>query len=108
MVRRLLRYAVPGMLLGGCLATNGLAQNAVVPEAAARQWLSYVDGADYAKGWDRAGDPFKARNSAALLQAKIGPVREPLGAVMERRLFQVRFSDSAPGLPPGKYAAVQF
>jgi len=88
-------------------AFASLAQDAA-PEAAARQWPSYVDGGDYAKGWDRAGDAFKARNSPALLQGKIAPVREPLGAVMERRLFQVRFSDSAPGLPPGKYAAVQF
>jgi hypothetical protein len=84
-----------------------LAQGAA-PQAAARQWLSYVDGADYAKGWGRAGEPFKARNSPALLQARLAPVREPLGAVLERRLASVTLTDSAPGLPSGKYASVQF
>ncbi len=111
---RPVRAAAPdfaaGMLaIALCLfpAFASLAQGAS-PEAAARQWLSYIDGADYAKGWGRAGEPFKARNNAALLQARIAPVREPLGAVLERRLSMVTLAESAPGLPPGKYAAVQF
>jgi len=35
-------------------------------------------------------------------------VREPLGAIMQRKLFNVTFSNTAPGLPEGKYAIVQF
>lgn len=78
------------------------------PEAAAKQWLTYLDGGDYAKGWDRAGGPFKARNTAAVLKDRIGPLRERLGAILERRLFRVTLSNTAPGLPDGTYASVQF
>lgn len=91
-----------------CLCLPAFAQSIANPDAAARQWLLFVDGGDYAKGWDRAGIPFKAQITAPVLQSKIAPVREPLGAIMERRLFKVTYSSTAPGLPDGKYAAVQF
>lgn len=85
-----------------------LAQPSATPDAAAKRWLFDVDGGDYAKGWDRAGGPFKAQMTAPVLQSKIAPVREPLGAIMQRKLFNVTFSNTAPGLPEGKYAIVQF
>jgi hypothetical protein len=85
-----------------------MAQQLATPDAVAKQWLFYVDGGDYAKGWERAGNPFKAQIAAPVLQSKIAPAREPLGAIMERKLFHVKFSNTAPGLPDGKYAAVQF
>ena len=108
MIRNVLAVAATAVGLGAAMPTACLAQNAATPESAARQWLSYVDGGDYAKGWERAGNPFKAKNTQTVLQDKIAPVREPLGAVMERRLFKLTLSDSAPGLPAGHYAAVQF
>lgn len=94
--------------LSACLSFGVMAQPLATPDAAAKQWLLYVDGGDYAKGWQRAGDPLKAQITAPTLQSKIAPVREPLGAIMERRLFHVTFSNTAPGLPEGKYAVVQF
>jgi Protein of unknown function (DUF4019)/SPOR domain len=94
--------------LSVCLSFNGFAQSLATPDAGAKQWLLYVDGGDYLKGWQRAGSPFKAQVTAPVLQSKIAPVREPLGAIMERRLFKVTFSNTAPGLPEGKYAIVQF
>jgi len=80
----------------------------MTPDAAARQWLSTIDGSDYARGWDRAGSPFKTKMTAQVLQSKIAPVREPLGAVLQRQLSSVTFANVAPGLPEGKYAVVQF
>ena len=89
-------------------AGGALAQPAVTPDSTARQWLSYLDGSDYAKGWARAGNPFKTKMTALVLQSKIAPVREPLGAVMQRKFSSVTFAGTAPGLPEGKYAVVQF
>ena len=94
--------------LSACLSFSVLAQAPAAPDAAAKQWLFYVDGGDYAKGWNRAGSPFKAQMTAPVLQSKIAPVREPLGAIMQRKLFNVTLSSTAPGLPDGKYAIVQF
>jgi hypothetical protein len=95
-------------LLAGAAVNTVSAQSIATPDSAAKQWLLYVDGGDYAKGWERAGEAFKADITAPVLQGKIAPVREPLGAIMERRLFKVTYSNTAPGLPDGKYAAVQF
>jgi Protein of unknown function (DUF4019) len=107
-VRHRFAIAAPTLALCACLSFGGLAQPLATPDVAAKLWLSFVDGSDYAKGWDRAGSPFKAQMTAPVLQSKIAPVREPLGAIMQRKLFKVTYSNSAPGLPEGKYAVVQF
>jgi hypothetical protein len=80
----------------------------LTPDAAARQWLFFVDGGDYVKGWERAGDLFKGQIAERDFQSKSAPVREPLGAIMLRRLMDVKLSSTMAGLPDGKYAVVQF
>lgn len=106
--RKRFTAAVATLGLSACLSFGGFAQSLATPDAAAKQWLLYVDGGDYLKGWQRAGDAFKAQVTAPVLQSKIAPVREPLGAIMERRLFKVTFSNTAPGLPEGEYATARF
>ena len=108
MKRRPITAGLFATVLAGSISSSVLAQPSATPDAAAKQWLLYIDGGDYAKGWDRAGSPFKAQMAAPVLQGKLAPVREPLGAIMQRKLFQVTLSNTAPGLPEGKYAAVQF
>src|SRR5215475_11442923 len=107
MVTRLPTRGITIALCAG-LSSATFAQPAAAPDVAARQWLFYLDGGDYAKSWDRAGNPFRTQVSLPNLQSRIAPVREPLGAVLERRLFHVTYSSTAPGLAEGKYAAVQF
>jgi hypothetical protein len=100
--------ALVSLALSACLSFDATAQLQMTPDAAARQWLFYVDGGDYVKGWERAGDLLKAQIAEQDLQSKIAPVREPLGAIMERKLIDVKLSNTMPGLPDGKYAVVQF
>jgi hypothetical protein len=107
-MHRLVAIAIAVFAFCAAPLSGPLAQSPLAPDAAARQWLSYIDGDDYAKGWARAGSPFKAKMTAQVLQGKIAPVREPLGAVMQRLLSRVTYADTAPGLPDGKYAVVQF
>ena len=92
----------------GLFSPSAFALPPATPDDAAKRWLLIVDGGDYATGWERAGEPFKTQITAFVLQSKIAPVREPLGAIMQRTLFHVTFSNTAPGLPEGTYAAVQF
>jgi hypothetical protein len=101
---------VTSVLFALCaLSVSGaLAQAPAAPDAAARQWLTFIDGGDYAKGWVRAGSPFKAKMTAQVMQGKIEPARAPLGAIMQRRLANVTYASSAPGLPDANYAVVQF
>jgi len=93
---------------GVALPFSVLAQSSATPDGAAMQWLSFIDGSDYARGWARAGSPFKAKLTPQVLQSKIAPVREPLGAIMQRTLSKKALSSTAAGLPDGKYAAVHF
>lgn len=89
-------------------ASGVLAQAPLAPDAAARQWLTFIDGGDYALGWARAGSPFKAKMTAQVLQSKVEPARAPLGAILQRRLSSLTFAGTAPGLPEANYAVVQF
>ena len=107
-VRKCFIMAVSGVALAVSFSSAVLAQPPATPEAAAVLWLSIVDGADYLKSWNRAGDLLKAQFTAHDLQSKIAPVREPLGAILARKLFAVNLSNTMPGLPGGQYAVVQF
>jgi hypothetical protein len=92
----------------GSISSGVAARPPATPDADAKQWLLYIDGGDYTKGWVRAGSPFKAQITASVLQSKISPTREPLGAILQRTLSHVTYSNTAPGLPDGKYAVVEY
>lgn len=108
MMRKRLTASFFAVALGTLIPLGALALPPATPDDAAKRWLLFVDGGDYARGWERAGEPFKAQVPASVLRSKIAPVREPLGAILQRTLFHVTFSSTAPGLPEGKYAAVQY
>jgi len=99
---------VLAVALSAYLSSNVLAQPPATPDDAAKRWLTFVDGGNYAKGWNCAGNPLKNQMTAQDLQTRIAPVREPLGAVMQRKLIGVRLSNTMAGMPDGKYAVVQF
>ena len=108
MIRKCLTAFLLAAASAGSVSSGAAAPLPVTPDSDAKQWLLYIDGGDYAKGWVRAGTPFKAQVTAAVLQGKIAPVREPLGAVLQRTLYTVTYSNTAPGLPDGKYAIVEY
>jgi Protein of unknown function (DUF4019) len=100
--------AAIALALSAYLSSNVIAQPSQTPDDAAKRWLTFVDGSDYAKSWARAGNLLKSRITAQDFQTKVAPVREPLGAVMERKLIDVKLSNTMPGMQNGKFATVQF
>jgi hypothetical protein len=78
-------------------SSDALPQAPMTPDAAARQWLLFVDGGDNIKSWDRAGVPFKNAIDVQDWRASVAPVREPLGAVFERKLIDVKLSGTMAG-----------
>jgi len=100
--------AVASLLLVASLGSIVQAQPPATPDAAAMQWLSFLDGGDYDKSWERAGELLKHQFSAHDLQSKFAPLREPLGAIFERKLFAVNLTKTMPGVPDGMYAVLQF
>jgi hypothetical protein len=89
-------------------SSEALAQSALAPDDAARQWLTFVDSGDYVKSWDHASGLFKNGIDVQKWQATIAPVRNPLGALIERLPAGVKWSNAMAGLPDGKYVVMQF
>ena len=88
------------------LAADGPAEQKA--EAAARAWLSLVDGGRYTESWDTAAPAFKAAVTQQQWQQALGAVRRPLGACRSRKRLSRRLVDSLPGAPPGPYVVLQF
>jgi len=77
-------------------------------QAAAEQWLALVDAGDYAGSWRAAASYFQGALDGAKWTASIGPVRQPLGKMLTRKLLVARFSSQMPGAPDGRYVFLQF
>jgi hypothetical protein len=73
------------------------------PDDRAKQWLTLVDDANYKDSAMQMGPQAKKADVAAL-----PGLREPLGAVANRALKDVRLSRSNPGMPAGQYAVVRY
>ena len=108
MICKGLTESVLAVAVAGLSSSVTMALPPATPDSAAKDWLLFIDGGDYTKGWYRAGSPFKAQITAAVLRSSIAPARVPLGAILQRTLFNVTLSNTAPGLPEGKYAVVRY
>ena len=73
------------------------------PDDRAKQWLTLVDDANYTDSATQMG-PQAKKSDLATLPA----LREPLGAVANRNLKDVKLSHSNPGMPAGQYAVVRY
>jgi len=73
------------------------------PDDRAKQWLTLVDDSNYSDGAAQMGPQAKKADIAALPKW-----REPLGAVANRSLKDVRLSPTNPGMPGGQYAVVRY
>ena len=73
------------------------------PDERARQWLTLVDDSNYTQGIAQMGELARTTEMGKLPQ-----IREPLGAMAERNLKEITLSKTAPGLPGGQYALVQY
>jgi hypothetical protein len=78
------------------------------PEEAAREWLALVDAGRTAESWAATADLFRRAVSEAQWAAAAASVREPLGAVVSRRLTSERRATEMPGAPDGEYAVLEF
>lgn len=74
----------------------------------ATRWVSIVDMGDYGQSWSDAGAMFKAHVAQADWAGKIKPTRQPLGAVVSRKLKSEQQTTTLPGAPDGRYTVVQF
>jgi hypothetical protein len=73
------------------------------PDDRAKQWLTLVDDSNFTESTRQMGPQAKKADIAALPK-----LREPLGAVANRNLKDVKLSTTNPGMPSGQYAVVRY
>ena len=74
----------------------------------AKAWLKFVDAQQYNASWQTAAKVFKAAVTKDQWEKTIKTVRDPLGELLERRLFHDRFTSTLPGMPDGEYLVLRF
>ncbi len=108
MMRTLVCFVLVGSLVLGAVVP--FAESSMENEAlaAARQWLSLVDGQDYAQSWREASTYFRQAIGSAQWEQAVRSVRHPLGRVLSRRVLSKTYASSLPGAPDGDYVVIQF
>lgn len=71
-------------------------------------WLKIIDGGNYAQSWDEASSAFKAAVTQKDWERQVKAVRDPLGAVVSRKMKGAQYTKSLPGAPDGQYVVIQY
>jgi serine/threonine protein kinase len=74
----------------------------------AKQWLSQIDGNDYASSWKTASPMFQKAITEQNWSAALLSVRSPLGEAKSRRLHSATFATQLPRVPDGHYLVIEF
>ena len=99
------------LLLGLILVSmNVYASDAKVRDAdqAAGKWLALIDGRQYQDSWEQAASLFKQQVSTDNWRQSISAARQPLGAMISRKLVSATYATSLPGAPDGEYVVLQY
>ncbi len=75
---------------------------------AADTWLKLIDNGDYKQSWQQASSAFRNAVSEDQWTQMVGAVRQPLGALVSRKLKGAQYSTSLPGAPEGQYVVIQY
>lgn len=99
------------VLIALILLSNALAvaqNNTQAAEQAAQSWLRFVDSGDYSQSWVQASSLFKAAVTEQDWIRKVKAVRQPLGALISRKLKSATPTTQLPGAPDGQYVVLQY
>jgi hypothetical protein len=76
--------------------------------AVAERWLTLLDEGRYGTGWEEAAPIFQEAMSRHRWETTLPGVRDPLGAVIRRKMRQADFAKSLPNAPAGEYVVIYF
>ena len=109
---RKFRMVVPVLAVGAWVfaAERLLAQPTADPAAqgAAEPWLALVDSGRYAESWKQSASLFRAKITAAQWEEAVRSARDPLGALVSRKLVSSQFTRTLPGVPDGEYVVLRY
>jgi len=76
-------------------------------ERAALEWLALTDRGEAAASWDAAASLFRRAVTRQQWEQSLAAAREPLGALVSRRIESARPVTELPGAPDGEYIVFQ-
>jgi hypothetical protein len=77
-------------------------------QGSAESWLALVDSGKSGESWEEAASSFKAHVTKEQWVSMAGPVRDPLGKTLSRKLRSASYTKTLPGAPDGEYVLIQF
>jgi Protein of unknown function (DUF4019) len=77
-------------------------------ERVAREWLALTDRGDAQQSWQQAASLFQRAVTPEQWARSLSTVREPLGALIERKLETAKPATELPGAPDGHYVVLTF
>jgi Protein of unknown function (DUF4019) len=77
-------------------------------ELASEAWLKFVDSGDYSQSWIQASSSFKAAVTEKEWEQKVTAARQPLGALISRKLRSAQYTTTLPGAPDGEYVVIRY
>jgi hypothetical protein len=75
---------------------------------AANTWLALVDSGKYAESWTTGATYFKNAITSANWTMAAHAARDPLGALVSRKVSTHTAATSLPGAPDGHYVVIQY
>lgn len=105
-----------GVIVSMCLALAMLTAQAAEEHqaemdaavAAAEAWLKLVDDGQYDASWDQSADYVKGVVKKEQWAQSMQGARQPLGALLSRKVTSSSYRTTLPGAPDGQYVVIQF
>jgi hypothetical protein len=96
------------MVLLAASAARAQDPRTIAVQAAAREWLVFIDAGDAQASWGAAGKKFHGAIAVAVWASALKTEQARLGRVLRRTVGPTRFQTKLPGNPDGEYAQVLF
>jgi Protein of unknown function (DUF4019) len=77
-------------------------------ELASEAWLKFVDSGDYSQSWIEASSSLRAAVTEKEWEQQMTAVRQPLGALLSRKLRSAQYTTTLPGAPDGEYVVIRY
>jgi len=75
---------------------------------AASEWLSAIDGGNYADSWDDTSKYFQNSVEKNKWNDTLVAFRKPLGDVLSRKVTSKKYTTELPDAPDGEYVVIQY
>ena len=75
---------------------------------AAQSWVSLIDDGNYSQSWKEAAASFQGAVKEKAWEDSMKKFRQPLGALVSRKVKTTQSATSPPGAPAGQYMLMQF